>query len=80
MSRVYHGAYRVLLVADDGEGGEVYGFTEAAAYEDCERAVVLIGMGMPFERRRVKRARIVGPVHGAHPPLPGTDWAIEVIP
>lgn len=80
MSRVYHGSYRVLLVAEDPDGSEVYGFTEAAAYEDCERAVVMMGMGMPFERRRVKRARIVGPVHGALPPEPGADWAIEVLP
>lgn len=76
MSRGYDGAYRVLVVVDGGPG-EVYGFTDPAAYEDCERACVMFGMlGMPFEGQRVKRALIV-PVAGTHAPEPGTDFTIE---
>lgn len=76
MSRVYPGAYRVMVVMDDTPTSDMWGMTEPAAYEDCQRACAYFGLGMPFEGRRVKRALIV-PVVGVHAEEPGTDFVVE---
>jgi hypothetical protein len=75
LSRVYPGAWRVLVVLDDGTG-EMIGMTDPAAFEECERACLAFAWGVPFERRRVKRALIV-PVAGAPDPMPGADFDVE---
>lgn len=79
MSRGYSGAYRVLVVMDDGPAARMWGATEPASYEDCERACAYFGLGMPFEGRRVLRALIV-PVIGAHRTEPGTDFTVSRVP
>lgn len=77
MSRFYRGAWRVLVRLDDGPAAVMWGMTEPASYEDCERACAMFGMlGMPFEGRRVLGALIV-PVIGALAPEPGTDFTVE---
>ncbi len=76
MSRDYRGtAYRALVVVDTDQG-DLYSMTDPASYEDVERAVLLFGMGVPFEGRRVKRALVV-PVAGAEAPEPGADWRLD---
>jgi hypothetical protein len=72
VSRLYRGSYSVLLKLEDG----TYAFTEPAAYEDCEKACILFGWGMAFERKRVVRARIQATVNG-ETPEPGLDFEIE---
>jgi hypothetical protein len=76
VSRDYRGtAYRALVILEDGRN-DMLGMTEPASYEDVERAVLLYGMGVPFEGRRVKRAMVV-PVSGADAPEPGSDWRLD---
>ena len=75
MSRLYPGAYRVMVVLQDTPTSDMWGMTEPTNYEDCQRACFYFGLGMPFEGYRVKRALIV-PVIGHIPPEPGTDWEI----
>lgn len=76
MSRLYPGAYRVLIRMEDGPAAVMWGMTEPAAYEDCERACAMFGMlGMPFEGRRVIGALIV-PVVGVHAPEPGSEFEL----
>ena len=75
MSRVYHGAYRVMVIMEDTPTADMWGMTEPSNYEDCQRACLYFALGVPFEGRRVKRALIV-PVIGRNAPEPGTDWEI----
>lgn len=76
MSRTYAGAYRVLLRLADGPAAFMWGMTEPASFEDCERACAYFGhFGATFEGREVRGALIV-PVTGAHPAEPGTDFEV----
>lgn len=61
LGRLYKGKYSILIVYDT-DTGEEYAFTEPDIYEECEKRIILHGMGIPFEGKRVKRALIVGPV------------------
>jgi hypothetical protein len=59
MSRCYPGLWRVLVVWDT-ETGEEWIWTEPDTYEECEKVCLLLGMGVPFETHRAKRALVVG--------------------
>lgn len=67
LSRRYPGTYRVLVVWDDEvDGTPTYAFTEPAEpYEECEKLLILVGLGVPFEGHRITRAMIVGPQAGS---------------
>lgn len=64
-SRIYEGLWSVLLVWTNADGTRGYGSTSPGPYEEAERLCLLIGMGVPYEDRRVERALIVGPVAGS---------------
>ncbi len=78
MSRLYPGAYRVLVILQRDPKTRralLWEMTEPAAYEDCERACLLFGWGMPFEGRPVLGALLV-PVSGADAPEIGADFRV----
>ncbi len=58
MSRRYEGLWSVLIVWDEGTG-ETFGHTEPDAYEEAEKLCLLLGMGVPYEGHRAKRALLV---------------------
>lgn len=59
MSRCYAGLWRVLVVWDS-DAGEEFIWTEPDTYFECEKVCMFLGMGVPFEGHRVKRALVVG--------------------
>jgi hypothetical protein len=58
VSRLYAGQWRVLVVWD-AESGEEFIWTEPDTYFECEKVCFMLGLSVPFEGHRVKRALIV---------------------
>lgn len=64
MSRLYCGLYQIMVICRIPPSGnlperQLFGITEPDTYESCERMLFLMGMGVPYETYRVKRAKII---------------------
>lgn len=62
MSRDIGGSWSVLMIWHEEDGTPVFQHWGPESYDECAKFALLLGMGVPFEGRRVERAILVGPV------------------